>query len=77
MWTLDKANGNIKHSQIDETTDFQKDSCIQTYKQFNQKYQSNSYNFKKRSGAECNTGTSGSTYKGQSFICQKSLGNIA
>ena len=45
------------------------------FKDFQRNYQSNQYNFKKESGADCTTGNGG-TYLGQSFICQKSLGNI-
>ena len=45
------------------------------FKDSNKNYQSNQYNFKKESGAGCTTGNGG-TYLGQSFICQKSLGNI-
>ena len=76
FWFLDKENGNKKPGSTDETTDFQQESCIHMYKTKSNKYTSNSYNFKKRSGTECNTGASGSTYKGQSFICQKSLGTV-
>ena len=73
--SLDKWNGNKNANNIGDTDDFQKDSCILMFKDSNKNYQSNQYTFKKESGANCITGNGG-TYLGQSFICQKSLGNI-
>ena len=76
LLSLDGWDGNKKSlNNIGDSDDFQKDSCILTFKDSNKNYQSNQYNFKKESGAACTTGTGG-TYLGQSFICQKSLGNI-
>ena len=74
--SLDKEDGNVKiNPSYADTDDFQKETCFHASKQNQNNVQSNKYNFYKKSGADCITGNEGNSVKGQSFICQKSLGN--
>ena len=72
---VDKENGRIKDSSISATDNFQQENCLIIYKELSNNVQSNLYNFKKKSGADCHSGNGGN-YEGQGFICQKSLGNV-